>query len=280
MLTGLVDPFSEEAVDARYPDQGSSRTLTFQQRFAQAITGDANGAYALAYTPKANFTILQMASAAASVVTWAATYGSAGGSSTNLLNTYGKVFRPTSYGVRISNTLSATNSSGYLVIAKGGVPTLGGTTTMDPANFTSWEAHPMTQGGQWHVTGHPKSSNAYDFVDVQLSNGNNEVGLDTWETIYIAFFGVGATLPTIYIEAWFNYEYTPQEDAPIAQLASRQPVLNIPMQTAINHVQSSLPNSHVGGGASVKAVLKKEAKKALVKHVFPFLLKKGTQLLL
>lgn len=278
VLVGLTDPFSSEAAQARYPDQGAGRTLTFQQRITITRTADANGIDAIAINPKVNYPYLAMASAAGSVITWNATWSS--NNSTNLINTYGTVYRPTSIGVRLSNTLSATDSSGRIIIAKGGTPVAGSTTTFSAANFTEWEAHPYQHGGELHTFAFPRSSTAYGFQPLANTNADTQNGDPGWQTVYIAWFGVKASVNASYIEVFINYEYVALEDSPIAQLAVQQPVLDIAMQTAVNAVQTAHPVSHRGTKEVVKGFVKKEAKKALLKHVLPFAAKKATQLLL
>jgi hypothetical protein len=279
-LTGLVDPFSDAAANARYPDSGAGRTLTFQQRQTFLLGTDANGIISLVVTPKFNFTTLYQASAAGQVVTWPATYSALGDTSTSLINTYGTAARPTSIGVRISNTLSATDAAGYLVIAKGGPPTVSSTTTFNPSNFSSYDIHPYEHGEEWHTVAAPRGDSAYVMVERAAFDSNTDVPLQGWESIYIALFGSKAGVTAGIVEIYTNYEYVASEDAPIAQLAVRQPVLNVGMQTAINEVQSAHQGSHKGGTHIVKAFLKKEGKKALLKHVLPFVTKKATQLLL
>jgi hypothetical protein len=278
-IIGLTDPFSGQAANARYPDQGSGKTLTFQQRMATPLTSSASGTFAFAINPKVNFPYIFSNTITGSVVTWPATYNATSDFSTNLINTYGKTYRPTSVGLRITNLLSATNSSGYVVIAKGGPPVLGSTTTFNPANFSSWDMHSYVHGGEWHTTAHPRDSSAYEFGKVTDYNTNTQEDV-SWETVYVFASGLPNSTSSMMFELFINYEYTALEDAPIAQLAQPQPILDINMQTAINAVQNSHPPSHKGSTEKVKGFIKREAKKALLKHVLPFAAKKATQLLL
>jgi hypothetical protein len=275
MLTGLTDPFSPEAARAQYPDQGAGATLTFQQRFTATLTANAANEGALAVNPKINFPILQAATAASASCTWAA--NCTGNAATNLVNTFAKSYRPTSCGVRLSALQSATTASGYLVICKGGPPTVGQVTTFNPSSFSHWDTHSVVAGAEWHAVLHPRSSNAYDFKDPTLTNVNQFD--DTWETLYLYTNG-SAVGGVVILDIFINYEYTAVEDSPIAQLAVPQPILNVPMQTAVNTVQSSHPPSHKGPSSVIKNFIKKEGKKALLKHVLPFATKKATQLLL
>lgn len=279
-IVGLTDPFSSEAGRAQYPDSGAGKTLTFQQRFSVPFTTDANGTYALAFTPKSNYTLTQMSSAVGSVVTWAAASSGNSNASTNLLMTYGELFRPTSMGVRVCNTLSATNCSGYVVLAKGGPAPLNSATTFSPSNFTSWDSHPMIQGGEWHVVSCPRSATSYEMLAVADYGVDYLSGMANWETIYVLVKGAPATTSAILVDWVVNYEYTVRDDAPIAQLAVPQPVMSIPIQTAVNSVQSNMATSHRANTAAFSNILRREAKKALVKHVIPFAAKKATQLLL
>lgn len=278
-LLGLTDPFSPEAAGARYPDSGAGETITFQQRVSNTLgTVAVSGNAALCYNPRANFPYLQHASIAGNVVTWQATW--TGDVSTNLVNTYAKSYRPTSLGVRVSNLLSATDSKGYIVVAKGPPPNLGGATTADPGNFTDWDTHPLSHGFECHTTSHPRGGNGYDFKAITLTQLSNTVADDTWECLYFFVFGAPASTTMLLHEAFINYEFTTIPAAPIAQMAQRQPVLNTHMQTAVNEVQSSIGSSHKGGTHIVRGKLKSEAKKALLKHVLPFVARKAKMALL
>jgi hypothetical protein len=278
VLTGLTDPFSPESALARYPDAGAGATLTERSRYTNICTTfSVSGAYAACFTPVANFATLAGASATNTTVTW----GAAGTNdlSTTMLNTYGYYYRPTSMGVRIFNTLSATASAGYLIIAKGGPPPLGGTTTFDPANFTSYEIFPFVHGGEWHAVSKPRHVGAYT-----MSQVSSAIAIATrpseWESVYIGYFGGPVSTSALGMEVVLNYEYVPKEDAAIAQYAAPQPVLDINMQTAVNAVQSSHSGVHAGPNSNARNTIKRHVKSALIKHVLPFAVKKGKQLLL
>lgn len=279
-LLGLTDPFSSHAATARYPDQGSGKSLTFQQRIQLSMTSTAAGSAALAINPKVNFSLLSPASIATNTVTWNGAWDPLGDVSTNLPNTYGLAYRPTSFGVRVANVLGATDSAGYLVIAKGGIPPpLPSGTTFNPSNFATWDSHPMTHGGEWHVVSNPRSADAYAMKLVTEYNLNTNLGDPTWETVYLFVSGTKVASVALHVEIYINYEYVAKEDAVIAQMASPQPLLNIPLQTAVNAVQSTHPPSHKGAQAVVQNFIKREGKKALVKHVIPFVAKKAVGLL-
>ncbi len=276
-LIALVDPFSPNAGQAKYPDQGSGRTLTFQQRYAQTISSTAGGFAAFSINVKPNFPFLMQNGVAGTTVTWATTYTDDQGS--NLINTYGETYRPISVGLRILNLLSATNSSGYVVIAKGGAPPLGpGTTQINPNNFASWETHPNGHGDEFHATSHPFNANSYGFGSVAAYKTNTAQD-NSWENIYFYASGLPNSASCFFVELFINYEYTTKEDSPIAQLATAQPVMDVNMMTAVNSVQSTLPTSHRATSGGTRAKIKQEAKKALLKHVLPFAVKKATQFL-
>lgn len=278
MLLGLTDPFSAESANARYPDQGAGKTLTWVQRFSVSMPTDANGNAAITLSPKNDFPFLFGApTAGGGQVTWAVTFSPFGSMSTALMNVHGKAFRPTSFGIRIANTLSATQSSGRLVIAKAGPAPIGSTTDVQPNKFSSWDLHPMLHGGEWHAVGNPRSADAYNFV---ILNGTNVgEGLAEWENIYIFLLGSQASTNAVYLEMKFNYEYTVAEDSIINQLALPQPTFSAPMISAINEVQSSHPPSHKGASGVIKGFIKKEGLKALKKHVLPFVEKKAVMAL-
>ncbi len=279
VLVGLVDPFSPEATNARYPDQGAGKTMTFQQRLAFSLTTDSGGAGAAMMTSKPNFPYLLSASVSGNTATWAGTYAAGGDVSSNLVNTYGLNFRPTSFGVRIANNLGATDSSGHVTIAKGssviGIPT---GTTFIPSNFNMWETHPMVHGGEWHAVGAPRNAGAYSMTPV-AGYTNTADPTNTWDAIFVYVTGTKASTDVLYLELWINFEFVTKEDAIISQLAEPQPVYSAPMITAINEVQANHQPSHKGGQQVIRGFLKREAKKALVKHVIPFVAKKATALL-
>lgn len=275
-LVGLTDPFSPQAANAQYPDAGAGRTLTEPIKFTYTLATDAQGEAVICFNPKSSFPLLVAATVAAGTATWPATFDAAGDFSTSLLQTYGRTCRPTSYGVRICNTLSATDSSGYLVIAKGGQAVLSTSTTLYPKYFTGFDTHPVKHGAEWHVSGKPRSSSAYAFKDITETNTNTSYMNNDWETIYIGLFASKASANVLFLEFVLNFEYTAREDAAIAAMAVPQPVLSVPMQTAVNHVQSQHPTSHKGTKDVVHGFIKKEAKKALLKHVIPFVTKKAT----
>lgn len=277
-LESLTDPFSPSASSAQYPDQGAGKTCTFTQRIAFPMASDAQGEFALAFTPKINYPLLS-GTVAGTVVTWDAAYSAVAAVTSNLPNTYASRFRPISLGVRLYNTLSATNSSGYIIFAKGGPPTLSTTTTFNPSNFTSYEAHAYTHGGEWTSAIGPRSAEAYEMKNPSDYNTATSAALPDWETLYILLQGSAASSTPAFIELVWTVEYVPQEDAPIASMAVPQPILNIGMQTAVNHVQTSHPAVHKGGTAVIKAFIKREGKKAVLKHVLPFVAKKVTQAL-
>lgn len=242
-----------------------------------SFTGATNaaGAYTFAYDANFCYPVTYASAVTGTTATWNAT--KFGNWSTNLLNTYGRTARPITIGVRIVNTLSATDSSGYLVLAKGGRATLGGTTTYDPVNFTHYEVHPYTHGGEWLTTLRPLGGDAYQMIPKAGYDTDTSVSLASWEILYVGLFGSKASATPMLVELVSNFEYTPAEDAPIAALAAPQPVLNVPMQTAVNQVQSDNTFAHVGSRDSHKAKLKTIAKKALVKHVLPFAARKIKQ---
>lgn len=239
--------------------------------FTQAV--DAEGEVALCFNPKINYPVLQSTGVVGNVVTWGVAWSQ--NVSTNLPNTYATQYRPISMGVRIYNTLSAIDSAGYIVFAKGGRATVSTTTTFNPSNFSSYEAHPMKHGGEWHMVSAARGANAYSLKSPSDFNTTTSAGDDTWESLYLLVQGTKPSSVPLFIEVVWTVEYVPAEDAPIASMAVPQPVLNIGMQTAVNHVQSQHPAVHKGPTSSVKAFIAREGKKALVKHVIPFVAKKA-----
>lgn len=280
-LDGLSNPFSEFASSARYPDAGSGRTLTTQQRYTSPVTSDATGQVAFVLSVKPNFPMLYASGILNAVATWPATYASSINQTGDLINTYGSYYRPTSFGAKFTNTLSATNSQGSWVVAKAGSIVPSGTTTFNPNYFSTYDVHPNAHGeeGHWHTTSHPRGGNSYAMAKVSDWN-TNTVSDQTWESIYIYGTGLPASATVGVIEIIANFEYSTLEDAPIASLAVRQPTLDIGMQTAVNAVQSTIRGSHKGTTDKVRDAIKREGKKALLKHVLPFLTKKATQVLL
>lgn len=276
-LIGLTDPFSGEAAKARYPDQGAGRTMTFQRRSTTTMASDAQGEACLAFNPKSN-NIMLGGNVTGTSVGWGSVWLL--DTPTDLLSANAYQYRPTSFGIEILCMLSATNCSGYLVVAKAGPPAPNGTTTMDPVNFTSWEGHAVRNGGEYHVTSHPRSGNAYAMKLFADYDGAADPADDTWESVYLYAAGLPASANCFIINIVANYEFTTKEDSSIGQLASPQPIYHPQMQIAVNEVQSTLPASHRNGKAAVSSLIKREGKKALIKHVLPFVARKAKQVLL
>lgn len=277
-IIGLTDPFSEFASDTRYPDQGSGKTLVTQQRYLINVSSGVSGSQVFAFNPKPSNSGISASGIAGTTITFPAFYNQ-GDFTGDLLNTYGLSYRVTSFGVRICNVLSATNCAGYLVLAKGGVVPLGSSTTFNPVNFASFDIHSLEQGGEWHMTSHPRSAQAYD-PDLVATGIVNTYSDDSWETCYVYLAGAPASVQCLVIEVVLNFEYSAKEDAPIASIARQAPPMDVTIQTAVNHVQNSLEGSHKASTSQLSAKIKRETKKALVKHVIPFLAKKASMALM
>lgn len=278
-LCGITDPFCPHARGARVPDSGSGRTATEQIRFVQTMKGatDATSA-AMAVCPKTNFPFLRDNTSADA---WSSTFA-ANGNVTSLCNTSGREVRIVSAGVRIVSLLSATDSKGSLAIARTSVPQLVSTAVQTSPNYyTSYEIHPIGPSTEMHMIFHPTSNQSNDFNDL------NDTGIQSstdpyppgWDTIVLRAEGVPKNVDIFRVEYVVNVEFTVKQGSAFQSITEPQPLYNPQMLVARNAVHNSVNHVMKGAADKAKSHLKQEAKKALTKHILPFLAKKGAALL-
>jgi len=187
-VCALTDPFCEHAVGVKTPDTGLHRTVTEQIRYQVAVQADANGNGAIAFKAHAAnpYALATTQAAGGNVTAFAAP---AALPFTSLFSTYGEEVRVVNAGVRVLNTASATNSSGYLIVGKKQTVSSGDAiaftlTAMDTARTFS------LHHGMQAVGIHRKLSVSADTFDTAGQAATH------WDNIVFIWVGapVGATL--------------------------------------------------------------------------------------
>lgn len=271
-LVGLLDPFSPQAAAAKIPDMGAGQTMTEQVRFSTPIVSEASGNAIFAFTPKLNNIMLTAAGA-----NWPAAYSLQ--SSTSLVQVNGDRFRITSMGVRIVSLLSATASSGYLAVCTGTPPALSTVVNIAPDYYQEYALYSVGDNTDWHAVAKPTGEESVYWNPVIGSDGTTELPIDGWQSLIFIAQGLPASTTCFQAEVVINYEFTVSTTSSIAKLQTPQPVYNPQLLVARNEAHNGI--SHVVQGAQDKIAkhIKKEAAKAVVKHVIPFAKKKGLKLL-
>jgi len=257
---------------------GSSRTLTEQVRTTGTIPTNVKFNGCAIFTAKADFPVLLSDLEVDSTVpTTSANYV---GGINGLLTQFGQHFRLVSWGVRFFNSLSATESSGQILIAKGSQPALSTTVSIDPNTYYAFESHPMKHGSEWSVVGNVTGSESMDWALKSSHSSAVQGPPDGYECIYVIVRNTKASAFPVYYETVYNYEFTISITSPMNSIAEQQPVYDPQLLVARNEHNNNAPVVHTGSREKMEQTLKREAKKAFTKHVLPALRKKGEQALI
>ncbi len=267
-LLSLVDPFCSDAGSAKVPDIGAGRTMTEQVRFLYTAVSDASGGLYLAFVPKVDNILLTSAAGV-----YSGTYSLS--NSTSLVVTAGTQYRITSMGVKIMSLLSATQSSGTLATGIGLAPPSGSTTYTAPDYFNEWSVHPVGDATEWHVVSKPDSTESLDWNTVNTSDGTNETPIEGWQAIFVQGSGLPVSTSSFLIEAVYNFEFKISPSSAMAKLCTAQPVYNPQLLVARNEAFNQVNHTTVGNRDKFVRHVKQEVGKAVVKHVIPFVKKKG-----
>lgn len=272
-LCGLTDPFCDEAGKHQIPDQGAGHTFTEQIRYVDTLGSNTNGDCYYAVGAKANYPLLP-SSAGNYAANWTVS------NAASLLTTAGSEYRVISYGVRLISQLAATNCSGTLAIGIGAPPSVNSAIQLSPDGYTHYEIHAIGSDSEWHIVGSPLTAEYLNLETVGFTATTTADPLSTWNAIFINATGLPISTASCFrIEIVINVEFTFAPVSTLKKLARPQPVYNPSVMQQMNEVSRN--HGHVIKGArdKVKAHLKREAKKAIVKHVLPMIAKKATALL-
>ncbi len=272
-LVGLIDPFSPEALTAKVPDIGAGATMTEQVRFAATITSDASGLAYFAVVPKVDYPLLEDVAGA-----WAAAYSNAV-NSTSLVLGYGQLARITSYGLRFVSLLSATDAKGAIRLCTGPAPVLSAAVVTSPDAYTEYDLHGIADDTEFHMVGKPDGAESLDWSLVSNIDGNLDSPAEGWMCLYVLATGLPVSTACLQLEIVVNVEFKPLPGLTINKLCTPQPVYDPQMLVARNHAHNNIKNVVKGAGHALNGHIKKEAHKAIVKHVLPFLQKKGSKAL-
>jgi hypothetical protein len=273
-LCGLTNPFCEEAKNAKLPDTGAGSSFTEAIRWVGGLTADSNGDLAAQFIPRMDAPLL----ISSDMINWNGNTNWLQATN-SLANTYAEKIRVTTYGIRIISLLSAVDAKGSVALATGAQSDPVTPVRFSPDYYAKYDLHGISAASEWHMIGKPTSSAATDMVEVTSDlYDNSGTPIPGWNNLFILCEGLPANTNCLRVEVVINFEYTIKTTTPLGKLQTPQPVFNPAMLTARNEVMNELHHVVKGGKASIEAHAKKEAKKALVKHVLPFLAKKGTKL--
>lgn len=276
-LCGLTDPFCPHARGARIPDIGASKTLTESIRFIGNITTNASGNAAVVFTAKADN--VYVFSDPNDNGTVPKLYNQYEGTINSILRDHGSQYRVVTYGVRVVNTLSATDSTGVISFARGPQPTLDSFVSTSPNSYFSYESHSNRHGGEWAIVGRPTGGESMDWSSVADKTTTTSAPPDGYENLYILLSGYPASAPGAFFEFYVNYEFTLEPLGALQALAQPQPIYDPSLLVARNEHNNNVSRVHKGGTESASSAMKQEAKKAFTKHVLPAIIKRGEQAL-
>jgi len=231
-VCALTDPFCGHAVGAKYPDQTSARTITESLRMSVAVPADANGNGAIDFSTSlvAPYS-LPSSQAVSGQVTWGPPLAT--GLPTTLFATYGTTYRVVTAGVRILNTSSATNSSGYMMVGKVQTPSNSDVTDFAVSAMESAQTFSLEHGLEVLSVFKPKGAGAQTFYTNTY---------EQWDSIAVIWTGapVGATLV---FELVVNYEFiiaNTSVSSTISSIATPSPPDNPLLQSAASAVTGGI----------------------------------------
>lgn len=280
VLCGLTDPFCDHAKGAKVPDIGAAKTFTEQVRYMAVLSSDNLGQLGAQICAKSDKPILSnqlTAPGDPAITTYANGYHPV--SIASLIKSSGDVFRVVTYGVKAVSMLSATDSKGSVITAQGRAASPGAAVDFNPDVYTEFETHAVGPSSEWHSIGKPNGSESTDMQDVVSYTQGSIWGVPGWNTIFFLGMGLPPSTACLQVEVTINYEYTFATSTGMQKLQSDQPVFNPSMLSARNEVMLSANHVIKGGKEAASRHFKAEAKKALTKHVLPFIKKKGLAML-
>lgn len=273
-LCGLTNPFCDQAKHAKIPDIGAGTSFTEQVRYDATLNATATGECYACIAPKTNNVLLR--NDGTTPTNWKSTYDTS--SANSLVQDYGGSTRIVTYGVRIVSLMSATDAKGSVALASGLAPTLGATVITNADGYSHYDLHSVGSSSEWHMIGKPTGSDSTDYVDAVNYNSTTEGAMPGWNSLFI----IGEGLPqgaVFRVEIVINYEFMFLSNSGLRKLQTDQPVFNPSMLSARNEVMTSARHVVKGAKSSLEAHVKTEAKKALTKHVLPWIAKRATTLL-
>ncbi len=273
-LISIVDPFSDAAGTAKIPDLGAGRTQSESIRFAGTVSSNANGNAYFSIAPKLNFPFLYSSNSTA----WDSTYSGGIQNTTSMCYSQGSEFRITSYGIRLVSLFSATDAKGAIVLATGQPVSVSGSVVLTPDSYSDYHLSSIGDDSEWHMVGVPDSAESLDWTPVTSASTNIQGPVEGWNTLYILATGMPVSTAAFQMEIVVNVEFKFLQGSTLQKFASPQPVYNPQMLVARNEAYLGASKVIKGSKDVVAKHLKQEAHKALTKHVFPFLAKKGAKL--
>lgn len=236
-VCSITDPFCHHAKGAMYPDASANNVLTEQLRFMWTPTNDAAGNTFLAFQANPLFPFI---SGTRTGSTWATSGTYTAIPYTSMLATYGATARVVTWGVRVINTASATNSSGYVNMYTSGEIVPGADVTQSVSQYSRSLTAPLSHGSQYCFISRPGGAGARTFR--ALTSYTSTYSDTDWESVIFTTWGAPASVNSLVFEFIMNVEYTLGNSTHVGQalasLAKQSPPENRTVIQAASKVQS------------------------------------------
>lgn len=175
---------------------------------------------------------------------------------------------------------SATDSKGVIAVGRQTYAPLVSTTAQSsPSYYTEYDIHPIGPDTELTVVFKPVGSDVNDWHELAALSSDTDPTPANFDTVVFHVSSGPASTPVFRVEYVVNVEITLAPASAFQQLAEPQPIYNPQLLVARNEVYNNMDHIIKGAKDKAKAHLKQEAKKALTKHILPFLAKKGAALL-
>lgn len=241
-VCALTDPFCEHARGAMYPDSTAGKVVTESIRFMFQPTNDASGDGLICFQGNPFYPYI---GGTRSGSTWTLSPNYSILPYNSLLGDYGSSVRIVTWGVRVFNVASATNSSGMLMGFTGGQLTPGADITQTPSAYNRTLMAPLKHGAEFTFASRPFGPDARTFIDV-ATLAVNTYTVEDWETVIFTWWGGPASVNSLVFEFVCNVEYTlgtsSHAASALSAIARQSPAQNLQLSTATSAVQSNLDN--------------------------------------
>jgi hypothetical protein len=230
---GLVDPFCEHAIGAKYPDDASVKTLSYTSRYNYYLSTDANGNAAALLAPQISYNIAVPCTVNFPTLVCLPTGTNFDPSPVTALSGYSK-FRIVSCGFRLRNITAPLYASGMVYIRSYGTEGNSSFTTFEPGTYaaSNYIDIPLQQVRDASCIFEHTSQMPQTFYAPPASSailGWTAVGFNP---MTIALLGGPASTNCLVLEFVVHMEYTFQEGEALQLAATPAPPMN-PQLTGI-----------------------------------------------
>jgi len=257
-VCGIVDPFCDHAMGAKYPDDSSTRTLPYTMRTLAYLSTDANGDGGFILLPQYSYNpYTNMATGTLPNVTTWGNFNTSGAPGIAGVDSY----RIVSIGVKLRNIVAPLSSSGIVSLRT--FPHTSGA-NLEPLNYTTYNCSQSGNVALQHCKEYTiVVPHTAQMPQVFYKTADDSASVAGWNakgfepvTIYVS--GAAASTNVLAIETVIHYELTFDDSSGLQQAATPPPPANAVITTTANRVTSEL-SAFAGEGviALGKAVVTK-----------------------